>query len=138
MLTIDASVWVSAADRTDALSLPSRHFLAGALRRQLPIYLPSFAWLEIACALTRQRRDAGRGQQLANLVLTSPFIVLIECDGSLLTQAQLLGAQAYLRAADALYVATATRHSTALISWDRELIQRAGAITPTDWFAANP
>jgi predicted nucleic acid-binding protein len=138
MLTIDASVWVSAADRTDALSLPSRHFLTSALRRQLPIYLPSFAWLEIACALARRRQDAARGQQLANLILTSPYIVLVECDGALLAQAQLAGTQAYLRAADALYVATATMHSTALISWDQELIHRAGAITPADWFAANP
>lgn len=138
MLTIDASVWVSAADRTDMFSLSSRHFLAGALRRQLPIYLPSFAWLEIACALARRRQDAARSQQLASLVLTSPFIVLVECDGPLLAQAQLAGAQAYLRATDALYVATATIHSAALISWDQELIRRAGAIAPTDWLAANP
>ncbi|MFN3982953.1 MAG: type II toxin-antitoxin system VapC family toxin [Caldilinea sp.] len=138
MLTIDASVWVSAADRTDALSLPSRQFLTSALRRQLPIYLPSFAWLEIACALTRRRQDAVRGQQLANMVLTSPSIMLVECDGALLAQAQRSGAQAYLRAADALYVATATLHATALISWDQELIRRAGAITPVDWLTANP
>jgi len=25
-----------------------------------------------------------------------------------------------------------------LISWDQELIQRAGALTPTDWLNANP
>lgn len=138
MLTIDASVWVAAADRTDTLSLPSRLFLASVLRRQLPIYLPSFAWLEIACALARRRRDVVRGQQLANMILASPYIALIECGAPLLAQAQLSGTQAYLRAADALYVATATIHSTALISWDQELIRRSGAVTPTDWMAANP
>jgi predicted nucleic acid-binding protein len=138
MLTIDASVWVSAADRADAFNLTSRHFLAGAMRRQLPIYLPSFAWLEIACALARRRRDAVQGQRLANLVLTSPYVSPVQFDGPLLAQALLSGTQAYLRAADALYVATAAMHSATLISWDSELILRAGAVTPADWLSANP
>jgi hypothetical protein len=28
-------------------------------------------------------------------------------------------------------------YSAPLITWDAELIRRAGAITPTDWLAAN-
>jgi predicted nucleic acid-binding protein len=138
MLTIDASVWVSAADRSDAFNLPSRRFLASVMRRQLPIYLPSFAWLEIACALARRRGDAVQGQRLAHRVLTSPYVASVQFDGPLLAQALLSGTQAYLRAADALYAATAAMHSTTLISWDNELIQRAGAVTPADWLAANP
>ena len=138
MLTVDSSVWVSAADRADAFNLSSRRFLAGAMRLQLPIYLPSFAWLEIACALARRRRDAAQGQRLANLVLTSPYVTSVQYDGPLLAQALLSGTQAYLRAADALYAATAAMHSATLISWDSELIHRAGAVTPAEWLAANP
>lgn len=137
MLTIDANVWVSAADRTDALSAPSRQFLAAAARQRLPIYLPTFAWLEIACALARRRQDAARGQQLANLILTSPYIMRAPLDGALLTQALLSGPSLFLRGADALYVATAALHATQLISWDDELIRRAGALTPSVWLAAN-
>lgn len=138
MLTIDANVWVSAADRTDVLSAPSRQFLAAAVQRQLPIYLPTFAWLEIACALARRRQDAARGQQLAHMVLTSPTIMQAPLDSSLLAQALLSGPSLFLRGADALYVATAAMHATQLISWDDELIRRAGAMTPSNWLAANP
>ena len=137
MLTIDANVWVSAADRTDVLNTPSRQFLAAAALRHLPIYLPTFAWLEIACALARRRQDAARGQQLASMVLTSPHIMRVQLDGLLLTQALLSGPSLFLRGADALYAATAVMYATQLISWDDELIRRAGALTPSDWLAAN-
>src|SRR5581483_509543 len=45
------------------------------------------------------------------------------------------GAHAFLRGADALYVAAAEAFAAPLLSWDRELITRAGAITPQDWLA---
>lgn len=137
MLTIDANVWVSAADRTDVLNRPSRQFLAAAARQHLPIYLPTFAWLEIACALARRRQDAARGQQLASMVLNSPHVMRVQLDGPLLTQALLSGPSLFLRGADALYAATAVMYATQLISWDDELIRRAGALTPSDWLAAN-
>jgi len=34
--------------------------------------------------------------------------------------------------------ATAEILDAPLVSWDEELIRRAGAVTPTDWLAANP
>ena len=59
-------------------------------------------------------------------------------DGALLRLALRLGLQQRLRGADALYAATAQLAGAALISWDNELIQRAGAMTPSAWLAANP
>ena len=37
-----------------------------------------------------------------------------------------------------LYAATAEVNGAALVTWDNDLIQRAGALTPTAWLAANP
>lgn len=48
-----------------------------------------------------------------------------------------LGTHRYLRGADALYAATAHLTGTQLISWDNELVQRAGALTPTAWLDAD-
>ena len=138
MLTVDANVWVSAADRSDVLHAPSRSFLASAAHQRLNIYLPSFAWLEIACALARRRQDAAVGRQLANAILAAPQIIRVRTDGPLLAQALLTGPRSFLRGADALYAATAIIYSAQLITWDDELIRRAGAVTPTDWLAANP
>jgi predicted nucleic acid-binding protein len=137
MLTVDASVWVAAADRSDRFCAMSRQFLAAVAQQNLRLYLPSFAWLEIACALARRRQDAANGQRLADMVMTSPHIVRVRLDGPLMERALHTGPHALLRGADALYAATAALYSAQLISWDDELMRRAGAVTPSDWLAAD-
>jgi predicted nucleic acid-binding protein len=57
---------------------------------------------------------------------------------ALLAEALRLGTRCRLRAADALYAATAAlRTEGTLVSWDKDLIDRAGAVTPTTWLAAH-
>jgi predicted nucleic acid-binding protein len=65
-------------------------------------------------------------------------VVRIPVDEALLAEALRLETERFLRAADALYAATATLTGSPLVSWDNELIQRAGALSPTDWLNANP
>lgn len=137
MLTVDANVWIAATDRGDAFSEASRMFLAGAAQQGLSIYLPSFAWIEIACALARRRQDAGVGRRLADAILNAPHVIRVQLDPMLVEQALVLGTRHFLRGADALYAATAALHGAQLVSWDEELIRRAGATTPTDWLATN-
>jgi predicted nucleic acid-binding protein len=132
-LIIDAGVWVSAADATDAFSEPSRAFLSSVARRANPIALPGLAELEIACALARRLRDAARGKDLADQMLRSPLITVHPLDPSLLRRAVEVGTRRLLRAGDALYVAAAELTGGEVVSWDEELIQRAGAVTPREW-----
>ncbi len=40
-----------------------------------------------------------------------------------------------LRGAIALYAATASLANAPLVSWDDELVSRAGAVTPQQWLA---
>ena len=129
-LVIDASVWVSAADRTDPLSQASRSFLALVAAREYPIALPDFAELEIACALARRLRDAGRGRSLAVQMLESPLVTRHSSNRMALREAIRVGTRVFLRSGDALYAALAERLKGELVSWDGELIDRAGALTP--------
>jgi predicted nucleic acid-binding protein len=138
MLTVDANVWVAAADPGDAFNAVSRDFLRVVAQRRLRVYLPAYARVEIACALARRRQNAVAGQVLAQALMETAWVVPVPLDTPLLAQALLSGTRALLRGADALYVATAARNRTALISWDAELIRRAGALTPPDWLAASP
>lgn len=101
------------------------------------IYLPSYARVEIACALARRRRDAGVGLRLTEAMFSLPFIIQVPTDSALLVQALMIGTEYLLRGADALYAATAEQTQTKLVSWDGELITRAGAITPTTWASMN-
>ena len=59
-------------------------------------------------------------------------------DDVLWGEALRLGTWQFLRGADALYSATAHLTGSQLISWDNELVRRAGALTPTDWLNVNP
>jgi hypothetical protein len=49
-----------------------------------------------------------------------------------------LATQQFLRGVDALYIITSQLAGARLISWHDELVQRAGALTPTIWLDANP
>ena len=136
-LVIDASVWVSAADPTDTMSEPSRAFLTRVADQELPIIMPEFAKLEIACELARRFRNAERGRSLADRMLESPRMSTHSASRAVLRRAIQLGTRDYLRAGDALYAAVARAVEGQLVSWDRELIARAGAITPDSWISSH-
>jgi predicted nucleic acid-binding protein len=137
MLVVDASVWIAAADKTDVFHDVSRAFLVEVGRQQLTLYLPAFAWLETACALARKRGDAATGLRLAGAILDSPLVTRVPLDERFLSQAIQVGTRALLRGADAIYAAAAILHTAGLVSWDAQLIRRAGALTPADWLAAR-
>lgn len=136
-LVIDASVWVSAADRTDTMSEPSRAFLSRVAARELSIALPEFAKLEIACALARRLRSTEHGRGLTDQMLESPRMATYSVNRAVLRKAIQLGTRSFLRAGDALYAALAEGVEAQLVSWDRELIERAGALTPEAWIERN-
>ena len=137
-VTVDASVWIAAADPADAFHRESRTFLAAATRAGVRLVIPTFAVVEVACALSRRRRDPAAGQLLTEGLLRLALVVQVPTDAALLSTALRRGSSKFLRGADALYAATAERTGSTLVAWDNELIRRAGARSPTDWLGANP
>lgn len=136
-LVIDASVWVSAADPSDTMSETSRAFLSRVAAQELSIALPEFAKLEIACALARRLRSAEHGRSLTDQMLESPRMSTYSVNRAVLRNAIQLGTRSFLRAGDAVYAAVAQRVEGQLVSWDRELIDRAGAVTPEGWISRH-
>lgn len=132
-LVVDASVWVSAADPTDAFHEASRAFLRRAVARRRRVVLPAYARVEIACALARRLRDALHGHALATALLASPLVEEYALDRAFLDEALERGTRGLLRGADALYATAAARAGGALITWDEELLRRAGGQRPSDW-----
>ena len=137
-LTVDASVWVAAADPLDAFHQESQSFLVAVEVAGLRLNVPAFAAVEIACALARKRRNPAGARRLAEDVLRVAGVTVVPVDVVLIESALQFGTNAFLRGADALYAATAQLTDSTLLSWDDELIRRAGALSPTDWLAANP
>ena len=137
-LTIDASVWIAAADPSDKFHSESRALLRRVVMDRLPVAVPAFAVTEVACALARRLRDGAQGRQLTHALLDRIVTVDSALDGAFLTAAESLGTQQFLRGADALYAVAAQLTTSTLISWDEEHLQRARGVTPADWLTANP
>jgi predicted nucleic acid-binding protein len=137
-LTIDASVWIAAADATDKFHQPSRELLRKVVADGIAVIQPAFGRTEVACALARRLRDGAQGQQLTHSLMNRMVTSEIAMDVAFLTATEDIGTSLFLRGADALYAAVAQQSQGPLISWDNEHLQRAGGITPTDWLAANP
>jgi len=116
----------------------SRAFFTATTRHRSSIHLPAFAHVEVACAIARRIRDAAGARRLAQAMLGVSPVTEVATDAALLARALDAGTTAFLRGADALFVATAQVTGATLVSWDDELLQRGGAVTPSDWMAANP
>jgi predicted nucleic acid-binding protein len=137
-LAIDASVWVAALDESDAFHDESQTFLAATAVEGARLIIPEFAVAEVACALARKLRSPVTARRLTQDILHASEARRAPVDTELIDAALRLGTDACLRGADALYLATARLTGSTLVSWDQELIQRAGALSPPDWLNANP
>lgn len=129
--TIDASVWVAALEHRDHFHEPSVALLRELESTRARLWAPSLVLLEVSCALARRTREATIGDAAASRLRSHPLLSLRALDAELLDVARSIGTQRYLRAADALYLATATLEAAALVTWDAELLARGDAVTPT-------
>ncbi len=137
MLTLDTNVWIAAYDPRDRFHGESTIFLTTLARRQMKLYGPAFVTVEAGCALARRAQNTDAGAQAVKRLSAYPLLTLLPMNELLLATAGELGARYLLRGADALFVATATLSGAPLVSWDQELVGRAGAVTPVDWLATN-
>ena len=137
MLTVDAKVWIAAYDPQDRFHRDSVAFVSVVMRRQVRLFAPAIMPLEAACVLARRARRPDAGEAAFQRLQNAPGLRLLPLDERLLSVATRLGTQAFLRGTDTLYAAAASVSGSALISWDSELLERAGARSPGDWLAEN-
>lgn len=137
MATTDANIWVAIVDATDVFHAQSVAFLSKATRRHIPLHVPTFVFPEVACVLARRFRDPSAGLRAVTAIRANALLRVVEVDDSLIALATELGTRQFLRGADALYAATAQVTGSTLVSWDNELIQRSGALSPSGWLDAN-
>jgi predicted nucleic acid-binding protein len=132
-MTLDASVWIAFLEKADRFNAASDAFLSRLCDAGEPFHSPEFALIETACALARRHRDAGLARAAVRTIAKIPTLKLIPSNRIALEIALDEGCERFLRGADAIYAATARITRSLLITWDQELIERAGGITPADW-----
>ncbi len=135
MITIDASVWISGLEKRDSFHPATSEFFHWLGKRPLHLNTPSYALVEVACALMRRTGDRSLALKAVQKLREWPLLEIVPGSLYLPEPSLLKGLEHSLRSGDAIYAATASMTGTALITWDAELIERAGGVTPTDWLA---
>jgi len=97
------------------------------------MFAPSLAIVETACAMARRQQDGAKGLAVARSLQAIPVLRWVDVDMTLIDEALTCGTRGLLRGADAIYAAAAASTGTTLVTWDNELIERAGGVTPSDW-----
>jgi len=139
LLTIDSSVFVSAARPSEIGNAESTAFLIWVRNARPRLFLPTLVMAEVAAALSRTGSEPGLAQQYAMAVGQLPNTVMVALDEGLARQSAALGAQHRLRGADAVYLASAALFAAELVTLDHEQLERGAAIiqtlTPADFLA---
>jgi predicted nucleic acid-binding protein len=136
---VDASVFVAAARAAEERHEDALEFFARADALGVPLICPTLVLPESAAAVARPTGN----QPLANRVLAEfealPRLHLIPLDYALARRAARIAIAQRLRGADSVYVAVAQACAATLVTWDQEMLERAGpavrAVTPSQWVA---
>ena len=137
MVTIDASVLVAADSADEEARELARAFLERVLESGSAVHQPTLAIVEVTAAIARRTGDAAHARAAGVHVLDMPGLVLHDLDPPTALVAAGLASDLRLRAADAVYAATALVHGTTLVTLDAELATRAagviGTCAPGEW-----
>lgn len=101
-----------------------------------PVIAPTLLVAEIASAVARATDDRGSALEYANATAALAHLTLVSLTPVMARRAAELAATYRLRGADAVYLATAQRYATTLVSRDQEQLMRGSRIvlcqTPED------
>jgi predicted nucleic acid-binding protein len=131
LITIDSSVFVSAARPNEVGNRESTTFLSWVRRDRPRLFLPTLVLAEVVAALSRTGSARGLAQQYALAIGQLPNTVLVALNEGLASQSAGLGARHKLRGADAVYLATAALFSAELVTLGREQLERGSSIVQT-------
>jgi predicted nucleic acid-binding protein len=131
MWTLDASVYVRAADPNDPDQAICQELIDALDDQAAPIIVPRLLLAELAGVLRRLTRDPIRARLAVDALRSLPQVQLVPLDDALIDAATELAADYALRGADATYVAVARRYNCTLVSLDREQRERATSIVAT-------
>lgn len=138
-MTLDASVLVRSSTPGEAGKDDCDRALLILGERHVPLIMPTLILVELAGALSRRGLDRPRIERLLERVRTIPASLFLPLDESLAEEAAALAVKQGLRGADAVYVATARRGDSTLLTVDEEQRARVPvdvtAMLPTEFLA---
>jgi len=128
--TLDASVYINAMNPAENGSVESQLLLKRLKQCQCQLFSPTLLLVEVTAATARALDNTLLAIQLAQSIYALPLQTWVSLDTELATEAAQLGAMGRLRGADAVYAAVAQHYETALITRDRQQLERLKPTLP--------
>lgn len=140
-VVLDASVLISAFKENEPEHSASADFLEAAVAHSVTLCSPALLFPEIAGAFARPGRNPDYAARAIREMRALLEIGIYPLDADLALNAEAIAQNFLLRGADAFYVALARRLGAALITLDREMLERATPVaevfTPAAWLEAS-
>lgn len=124
MYTLDANIFARDANPRDPFYATCHALLERLASTAAPVIEPGLLLAEVAGAISRATRDPLRARVYLELLRAIPSLTFAPSDDALAEASAYLAADYALRGADAVYVATARQHNSALVTLDREVRER--------------
>ena len=128
MYTLDANIFVRDLDAGDTNHQVCSDLLSRLHATQTVIVMPRIVLAEVAGAIRRETGDTMRARMYVLLLQSLSHITFSAVDEQLTEHAVAIAADYALRGMDAIYVATAHTAGCALVTFDREVRQRAARL----------
>jgi predicted nucleic acid-binding protein len=128
MIILDSSVWVSVLLSQDSHHLTSIRWFENESDAGQTFVVPGIFLAEIAGATSRRTGLPGLAQQAVTQIGETDRFDVREIDEGIAMLAAEFAAVLSLRGADAIYVALANQLAMPLVTWDREILQRAASV----------
>jgi predicted nucleic acid-binding protein len=129
--TIDASVFLNAFIPSETGHSESKELLNRLRADGVPMIAPTLLLPETAAAISRGQNDPNLAIQFAEMLSRLPNLTLVSLDKLLAEQSLNAAAHYRVRGSDAVYIAVAQRHATALITLDKQQHQRSKSVLQT-------
>lgn len=126
--TLDASVFVNAFNPAERGHGTSRALIDRFRTQSTPMIEPTLLLPETAAAIRRGTGDAELARGFASELHRAAGLHWIELDEQLAQQAVEIAADHSLRGSDAIYAAVALRFGAALVTLDRQQLERVPAV----------
>lgn len=129
MPVVDASVWVSLCHAGDRFHRRSLDWLETALAAGERLAAPTLLRVEVAAAIRRLTGKEELGAAALVELEESGVVDLVPLDAERSDRAARIALRAAVRGADAVYLELALDRGEPLVTWDRQQLDRGGAVT---------
>jgi predicted nucleic acid-binding protein len=128
VFTLDASVFINAFNPIEQGHQASKALLDRFRRDGTPMIEPTLLLPETAAAIWRGTEDPKLARQFAAELRRAAGLFWVELDEKLAQQAAGIAADHALRGSDAVYASIALRFGAALITLDRQQLERVPSV----------